>query len=354
MAARRAWRWALGLLLLLLLLRLCLAFLIKTGANHVLENLEGYRGHTERVRLSLWRGAYRFSWVEIRARDQGSAPPLFSAQEIDIGLQWEALFHGQVAASILLRRPEVNFVAAPPKGKAQTGAGQDWTAVARRLVPIEINRLRVRDGAVHYQDPYAQPPLDVRMDTLQAELRNLRSRPAPGQALPASLAADARLQGAPVSLKLRLDAFAAKPTFEYAFELRKLDLKELNTLLRHTLGLDVHRGEFSLFSEGRSELGRFKGYVKPLILDLDVMAPGEKLTPTQAFKEAGAGLLGWIFKNHPKDQAGLKLDVEGDLSDPNTKPWRALLSLLKNAFVKPLPAKLESEMRPGWLPKKAE
>ena len=266
-----------------------------------------------------------------------------------MAVEWGALWHGQWMARVVLDEPAVNFVSGPSRDKTQYGFEQDWFDIVHKLIVIKVNRLQVNGGQVHFADPYQDPPLDMHLDAVNGVLDGLRMRreDGEGKGLPGALSLSAQLMDeAPLRLDMSLDAFAAKPTFDYSITLRDLDLGRLDLLFNRYLGVDVAGGELSLYSEGKADEGHFDGYLKPLVKDLKVMKPHEKLSPKLA-KKALVGLLAWIFKNHLRDLDATKITFSGDLSGPRAgvEPhlWRAFGGLLGNAFVKALPAKLDME-----------
>lgn len=60
-------------LLVLLALRLVLPSIVLREVNRKLSKLEGYRGHVDKIGLSLWRGACRIEGLKIARRSSASS-----------------------------------------------------------------------------------------------------------------------------------------------------------------------------------------------------------------------------------------------------------------------------------------
>ena len=317
--AQRRVRWLAYACLFLLLLRLSLSVIIKTGANQVLDHMTRYRGHINHVGLSFWRGAYQFQGVKISTIDGKVPLPLFEAENVDIALEWRQLFRGQTVASVVLERPALNFVSGPGASESQFGLEQDWLPIIQKLVILKVNHLEIKAGQAHFADPYQVPPLDVHLDAVEIKLSDIRQhRRKADKGLPCSLSLSAQLMDqAPLSLTLSVDVFAAEPTFEYSASLQRLDLNRLDLVFQRTLGVKVARGEFSFYSEGVSDEGELKGYVKPFVKGLSVIRGDEKVSPNLA-KKLLVSVLGWVLKDHFHDQTATKIPFSGSLKGKKT------------------------------------
>ena len=94
--------------------------------------------------------------------------------------------------------------------------------------------------------------------------------------------------------------------------------------------------------------GKFNGYVKPLITDLDVVEwKKEEGNWLQIAYESLIGSVAWVFKNHRKDQLATKLYISGDLDNPKLSIGHAILLILKNAFISALKPTIDQEISLG-------
>ena len=344
---------ALGLIILVLVgVRVALPTVVKRYANRTLDELEGYSGHITDVDLQLFRGAYQIEGVSI-VKTGGKQPvPFFSASEIDLSVQWGALLDGAIVAEIDVRDPKVNFVTATEKPKQQqkqqeqVAPASNWTDVVKDLVPVSINRFSLSNGSIHYRDSSTEPKVNVYLQKLSAEARNLTNSEERSGSLVASFDGRGTAMGSG-QLRLRgsVDPYAKEPTFETAFSLSKLDLRQLNPYLRAYANVDVERGTFALDAEFASKNGGFEGYVKPFVEDLDVLRWNEE---GESFpNKLWQGLVEFaseLLEDQSKDRAAARVPFKGRFDQPEVGVWSAIGSLLRNAFIEALRRGLEGSV----------
>jgi hypothetical protein len=300
-----------------------------------------YTGHVGNVHLALWRGAYRLDGLRIFKREHGTTVPFFSADQIDISVQWAALLHGAVVAELELEQPVINFSA------EQNGSEGNWRELVDDLVPITINRLAVHDGEVHYRDPHRRPRVDVHADHLEIVARNLSTIETEDEGLPARVHVDGRVQSSgALDVDMRLDPLDEQPTFDLALQLRRLPVPRLNRFLRAYAGIDAHAGTFFLYSEIHARHGSFTGYVKPMVEHLELFDPNRGLL--NELGDALVQIVTEIFRNQPEDRLALDIPVSGSFQQPGIDGWAAVISALKNAFIQALRHGLDQ--REDWQP----
>ena len=337
-----------AIIALLVGVRAALPVVIERYANRTLDELTGYSGHIEDVDLQLFRGAYRIEGVRV-VKTGGKQPvPFFSAAVVDLSIQWGALLDGAIVAEIDLQRPKVNFVTAKgeQKQEEQVKPSENWTDVVQDLVPFSINRFSIADGEVHYRDFTSEPQVDIYLQDLEAEARNLTNSEERSGSLVASFDGRGTAMGSG-QLRLRgsVDPYAKEPTFETAFSLSKLDLRQLNPYLRAYANVDVERGTFALDAEFASKNGRFEGYVKPFVEDLDVLRWNEE---GESFpNKLWQGLVEFaseLLEDQSKDRAAARVPFKGRFDQPEVGVWSAIGSLLRNAFIEALRRGLEGSV----------
>jgi hypothetical protein len=354
--ASRTVQVLLGVIVLLVAIRAVLPVAVKYYANKTLDELEGYSGHIDDVDLALIRGAYVIQGVRI-VKTGGKVPvPFFSASEVDLSVQWKALLDGSIVSEIELHRPKVNFVTAAKdeaasKAKAETKQEQvepasNWTDVVKDLVPFNINRFSVSDGEVHYRDFSSKPKVDIFVQDIVAEARNLTNSEDKGGSMVATFDGRARaMQSGKLNFKGSVDPYAKKPTFRASFRLNGLELQQLNPYLRAFVNVDVEKGTFSLDSELAAKDGRFEGYVKPFIDDLDVLRwEKEKESFPNKVWQAMVEATSELLQDQSKDRTAARVPFSGTFDDPKIGVWSAIGSVVKNAFVEALRRGLEGSI----------
>jgi len=340
------WPRRIALLLVLLLIgaRLAMPWFIKDFVNDKLASLEGYAGHVDDIEISLWRGAYEIQGIVIE-KTNGKVPvPFVRMQELDLGLEWRALLDGRVVAKITGIRPEVNFVKGPSKATSQAGTEANWKQTVEDLVPMEINKLKLVDGEVHYRDFHSSPKVDIILDHLDATVSNLtNSKSFSGSRVAKIDARGTLMRSGQLVVRGALDPFSDEPTFDLTSSIEDLQLSELNTFLKAYVDIDVEKGTLAVYSDLHAKEGRFDGYIKPLIEGLQVLKwKEEREGLVEKVWEGLVGGVAQIFKNHDHDRLATRIPLSGRFDHPDVNGWAAAFSLLRNAFIQALRHGLEA------------
>jgi uncharacterized protein YhdP len=331
-------RVLLALVVLIIAARVAAPYVIEHYVNRALSDLDGYTGRIEDVDLHLWRGAYQVEELNIEKTGGRVPVPFVSLERLDLGVNWRALFDGAIVAKVAMFRPKVNFVKGPSKAQSQTGEETDWRQKLDELVPLRVDRLLIVDGELHYRDFHARPKVDVFVDHLNVEVTNLTNSKEVSETRVAGLDVRANLmRSGAVRLRGNLDPFARQPTFEIKAWLEHLQIAQLNPFLKAYVNVDVDRGKLSLYSELEAKRGAFRGYVKPLIEDLDVLEwRKEEERPIEKIWEGLVGGVAEIFQNQPNDRLATRIPLEGRFEEPRVGAGKAIFALLRNAFIRAL------------------
>ncbi len=339
----------LTILLVLVAIRAALPFAVEKYVNDRLDAMEDYDGHVGDVDLHLWRGAYSIEDVEVVKTEGRVSVPFFAAERVHLSVKWSALFDGALVGQIELQRPEINFVKGPSKADSQTRPADDWRDAVKDLFPLRIDKLEIANGEIHYREPGADPPFDLFLDGVHATLTNLTNSEDLSETLVARAKAEGRLmKSGRLELDLSVDPFAEKPTFDLNLAVRGVDLRAFNDFLRAYANLDVERGRASIYSEVQARRGAFRGYVKPLFEDLDVLRWQEEdeSIPEKAW-QAVAGTAAELLENQEKDRLATKVPLEGTFENPNPELWATVGGVLRNAFVEAFLHGVEGEIGLG-------
>jgi hypothetical protein len=124
-----------------------------------------------------------------------------------------------------------------------------------------------------------------------------------------------------------------------------LELKQLNSFLSAYANLNAKQGTLSVDAEFQAKGGRFDGYVKPFIHDLQVLDwKQENESLFQKMWEATAQLVGDVLTNHSDERIATRIPIRGTFDQPDTGVWPAIGGLLKNAFIVGLQRGLENSL----------
>lgn len=343
--SRRATIAIVGLALLVLGVRIALPHVILRYANRTLAEIPDYHGVITDVDLAIWRGAYQIEGLDI-VKTGGEVPvPFFSCPEIDFSVEWKALFEGALVGEIDFRRPVVNLVAGPTEEKTQTPVDSRWQDKIQELFPLEINRFEVHDGTLHYRDFHSTPKVDVPIDDVHVLATNLTNSRDLSETLVAEIEAQGRPLGdARLEFEVDVDPYAKDPTFDLRAKLEQVDLTKLNDFLYAYGGFDAEKGTLGVYSELAASDGAFTGYVKPLLLDLDIVDLGEDEGPLQIAWEGLVAAVSLLFRNLPRDQFGTKVEFSGRFDQPEYSIWAVIGQIFRNAFIRALQPSLEGEV----------
>lgn len=338
---------ALGILLVLVIaLQLLLEPLVLRFANKKLDDMPGYKGHIEDVDISLWRGAYTIEGVRLQ-KIEGNVPvPFFSARSADFSVEWKALLRGKVVSEITLDRPRLNFVSGPTQAQSQNDA-EGWQEVVEDLFPLTINRFEILQGEIHFRDFHRTPKVDIHLDHLDAVATGLTNSQEQSSPLPATFKLTGRAMGhAPLRVDMKVAPLADDPTFDLNAELTDLELTTLNDYFNAYAFMDVESGTLSLFTEMAAKEGAFKGYIKPLTKNLNILdLEKDAQNPLRLAWETITGAVGQIFENQPRAQVGTQIPFSGRFSDPNPDIWKTVGTLLRNAFIRALHPDLNNSIQ---------
>jgi hypothetical protein len=333
------WKIILSILAVVILIRIFLPYIILHYANKRLSEMPGYYGHIEDLDLNLYRGAYTLKQMYLNKLDtlDKKQIPFFSSQVIDLSLEWAALFHGRIVGKLEFEHAVMRFT----KDKVDPKKINDDTATFRNMMkgfmPLEINRFEATHSRIQYLDPTTTPLVDISMTNTHVLATNLSNVADSAHLLPSTIDLTSDVYGGTFTFDVKLNPLLPDPTFQWKAELKNTDLPRLNQFLVAYTGVDINKGNFSLYSEVAAKNGDFKGYVKPIIKDLKVYGPQDSnksfLHKIYELVVSGAAFL---LTNHAKDQLGTKIPIEGTFKKMNIDTWSAIFEVLRNAFVQAL------------------
>jgi hypothetical protein len=321
---------------------------IQRYVNRVLDATPGYQGRIGDVDLALLRGAYTIESVAIE-RTGGRVPvPFFRSREVDLSLEWRALFDGALVGEIWLEQPELNFVTGPTSRDRQAGAGVDWRDTVRALLPIRINRVTARRGAIHFRDFRSTPPVDVYLRDVALEVQNLTNSRDLAEDMVARGHATARpMDAGRLEVRLAIDPYTELPSFDLDAQASGVSLRHFNDFLRAYAGFDVQRGTLRLFAELVAKDGAFEGYLKPFFEDVDVLQTEEEVREQGLLASLWEALVGSTveaLEDQGSDRVATRIPISGRVSSPQVGFWTTLANVVRNAFYQAFVPALEHSL----------
>lgn len=338
-ATRRKTLVLLSVAALLVGLRAALPGIVKSKINDKLARLENWDAAVSDVDLKLLRGGILLKGIKAANKH---SPMRATVAHAAVNVSWSALLKRRLVASVdilgpraaltLKRAEKKEAKKAAVKTKEKVSAWPDPS----EMFPFRIDEIKVREGEVEVAEGQAKAEIGGLYLVVRG-LTNLdkdaRARGEAGASFPG---------GGTAKIDFRLQPASKPPAFDLNVEVKKVDLASLNPLLLAQFGMDVEKGKFELVAEATSAAGGFTGYVKPFVDDLK-MGPtgGRDKGPAKVIKEAVVGAVAAVLKNKKTEAVAAKVPFEGKYDDPDIGVWEALVSVLRNAFVKALTPSFE-------------
>ena len=294
--------------------------------------------------LSLYRGAYIIKGIEIRKKESAKTPlEQLNLDNIDLALEWKPLFHGHLVGQLIFNHPTVVFSQGDPDSLVKDTA--TFKMMVEKLMPLKVNRFEINNGSIHYIDNNSRPKVDVSLEQFNVVASNLSNVYDSVNELPSTVSARASVYEGNLYIDMKLNALASKPTFDLNAELKNTNLVLLNDFFKAYGNFTVNQGSFSLFTEMAASNGKFEGYVKPIIKDLDVLGPEDRNENFfQKAWESVVGAAGSVLKNQKEDQVATKIPIEGTFKNPETRLLYAVGEVLRNAFIQALMPSIDREI----------
>jgi hypothetical protein len=335
------------LIVLLVAFRLALPSIVLHYANKTLSEMEGYRGHIDDIDIALIRGAYTIDSMYLNKYDSAldKQTPFFAAKTIDLSVEWKALFKGELVGEVIFQDPMMKFTKDKVEPKDVRKDSTEFKELEDDFMPLNINRFEVRNGRIQYVDETSTPKVDIQLSNADIVGHNLRNSYDSAELLPATITAKATIYEGTMTFNAKVNPLAEDPTFDMNAELKGMNLVKVNDFFKAYANVDVHKGTFGLYTEMAAKDGRFEGYVKPLLKNLDILGPEDKKdNPVRKLWEAIVEGVSEIFENHPKDRVATKIPLRGSVKKLDTNVWYAIGEILRNAFIRALQPSIDQEI----------
>jgi hypothetical protein len=332
--------------LLLVAARIALPYLVEDYANKRLAALDSYNGHVGDIDIHLWRGAYSIDDIEIVKTGASRPVPFFRSDRVDLSIEWRSLLRGSLVSEASFLGPEVNLVQGKNAKDSQLGKEENWHARLEELSPFRFNTIEVIDGTVRFLAPGINTRDAITARHVNGSVSNLTNVLDTGKETFADFQATADvLDGAPAKVAGSVDAFAAQPTFDVNLEVKKVQLPQVNPWLREFIKADAEAGKFELYMELAAADGKFKGYAKPILQDVDLYRSGEEAeSPLRRFWEGFLDFAANVLENKDADQVAARIPFSGTLKNPETSLFATIASVMRNAFISAFARSLEGSI----------
>ena len=337
----------LGIVVVLLVgVRLALEPILLDYANDRLNALQSYDGHIDDLDLALLRGGYDIKGIEIVKTGAGQPVPFFKGDRIEATVEWHSLLRGSLVAEGDLYHPQINLVEAESEQRSQLGKEVNWVEQFKKLFPFRFNTVRVHDGTVTFRAPGIQTKDALTARHIDGTLSNLTNVADSAKETFAGFQFTANvLDGGSAKVDGSIDPLAAKPTFDLNMRVKDVQLPQVNPWLTRFIKADAESGEFELYTELAAADGKFKGYAKPVMRDVNIYSSEEpERNPLKRLWEGLIDLAADIVENREEDQVAARIPFSGTIEKPDADLLATIGSVMHNAFVSAFARSLEGSI----------
>lgn len=337
--------WTLIILLVIITVSIIAPVIIKAKINAAFSKMEGYIGHTDKLNINLFNS--NISLRNVAMREVGSAEqdkPLLYVPIITIFFQWKSLFKKILNLKIIVDKPRLRFVEdqpAPKTFKDSNGPKKipNLKNSIEKLTPFKVS-VEVREFEIQYVDPYTHPVRDVTVHNMNLKINDFSNRSNLSES--SCISCTFQLYEGSGEVNVIIRPLAPNLTLFLDMEMKSINLVLLNDLFRVYGKVDLHTGMLDLFSEVAVKENSFKGYIKPMIRNLEFISRADRTDPI--FQKIWERILAGVFTflaNKRDDQVVTIVPIEGRLDDPIVHVGAAIMGVIQNAFIKSMTPSFE-------------
>lgn len=346
---RRRDKWLIGVVVVIVVLvavRAAMPTVIRDHVNDQLQALEHYDGHVEDIDLALWRGAYRIDNIQIVKTGAERPAPFFSADRIDLSVEWRSLLKGSLVAEAVFQSPKINFVQGETEEQSQTGKGVDWGERFGEMFPFRFNTVTVHNGTITFLAPGIRTADAMKAMNVEGEVTNITNVADKGKETFADFRTTAEvLDGGSAKISGSVDPLDSKPTFDVNLQVNNVKLPQVNPWLRQYIKADAEAGDFELYLELAAADGKFQGYAKPVLRNVDIYSSDEpEENPLKRIWEGLVDFAANVLENDEKEQVAARIPFTGTIDNPETSIMATIVSVLRNAFISAFARSLEGSI----------
>jgi hypothetical protein len=322
-----------------------LPYAVKDVINRRLQALEDYDGRVTDVDIALWRGAYAVDGIRI-VKTEAEVEPFFSGQRVEFAVEWRSLLRGSLVATAAFTKPNLNLVGGADERLSQTGAGVNWPDLLDRLFPFRFNTVQVVDGTVTFRAPAIRTEDALTATNVEGEISNITNVADSEEEAFAGFDVTATvLDDGAAKVAGTVNPLANSPTFDVNVTVSNVQLPQVNPWLREYIKADAESGEFELYTEVAAADGKFKGYAKPIMRNVNIFSmEEEEPNPLRRLWEGIIEFAAEIFEDDPGDQVAARIPFSGTIEDPEAGIFETIVSVVRNAFVSSFARSLEGSI----------
>lgn len=304
-----------------------LPFLLNSIVNAQLKKLPDFKGKADGISISLLKRKITVKHVYVdKLNAETHQPSMFaSIEELSIGFNWMQLWRKELDLRVKAVSPAIYFN--PKRFQQLQSAKVDID------VPIKIEGVLIENGVFEYVDTSNSRPTALTVNNINVEMVNVDDHTLKLATYVVSAKAD--ICNGKLDANFSIDLGNINPTFDMNVKLEGVKLVQLNSFLRTYAHFDVNRGNFDLYVEAKAKMGRFNGYIKPVISDLDVLGPEDKHeTLRNKIWQGFVGFVLEILENQKHDRIATQIPFSGTFENPKINTAAAIFEVFGNGFIK--------------------
>jgi hypothetical protein len=243
--------------------------------RRTLASMRGVQASFLTARIDLLALTYSLENLKLIADGaQPTDPPLLTIGDLRVHLRGRELLRGRLVTSAVVEDAKL----AVRLTRDMAGGVPDPGAELRGLPPVQLTQLAIHHSEVLITDATISPSAKIWVHGIDAELKDLATRPDLGSASAPSFKLSATVQrSGKFTASGTLDPLASTPDFEGEFALAALELSELFASIAPRSGLQISRGQVSATGTFKSLEGRLHGKVQSVFSGIEIRPAGGNL-----------------------------------------------------------------------------
>lgn len=340
---KKKYKILLAVALVLISIRIAMPYAFKSYILKKMNTNEGYYTTIRDLDLALFRGGFKLQDVTVfEEASEEPETPLAALKTMDFSIEWKSLFKGRFVGEVYMDSLQMNFTKRDESEKSLNQTRMEFVEMIMELNPIKLNVFQLTRGEIRYLDPISNPRIDISLQDVFFQAKNLENVVDKEKALPAQATFSAKgpIAGE-IDMSGALNYLKEVPDFDINFEVVDFQLAALNSLTKAKANLEVETGKLSLYSEAAAVDGKVSGYLKPIIEEMTIKKEEDDKLLQKVYK--GAVQLGInLFENKKEEQVATKIELSGNLKEPETNPLQVVINVLKNAFIEAYTREIEN------------
>jgi len=265
----------------LIVARILAPSLILTQVNKKLRTMSPtYSLQIEDMDLSIIRGAYQFE--NLTGQLKGSGVRFLTVEQIDVSVAWREIFRGRILTDVVVNTANFTLTKDLIEGSKAAKPADDAKDASATLFPVRVARIELRDSSFAFAELMKDSENKKwRISSIDGSIVNftpIETSPNTLFTLKGTMLESSVFKMAGKALRLN------KPeAWDVDGEIREFDLVAANPMLLKLVPFTFTSGKLDMYVEAKSENGQVKGYLKPFLKKVDVVANKEKFEGVKHF-----------------------------------------------------------------------